>query len=226
MKELIQKKYANYVLKPFLQWYLKKDRKSKVQGFDLKVNTGVFHPAYFFSSLFFSEFIRGLDLDKKTFLDLGCGSGILALSAYKNGAQVTALDVSLDAVKNTKENFKLNFVNIEDEFKVVHSDLFSSIQEQTFDVIAINPPYFFKAAANDMEQAWNCGERGEYFYELFAELEKFCHQKTEVYMILAQSCDIERVKKIAAQSRFELALVLERKIKWESNYIYKLKPSM
>lgn len=223
MKEILQKKYANYVLKPFLKWYLKKDRRSKVNGLDLKINTGVFHPAYFFSSVFFSEFINDLDLKNRTFLDLGCGSGILALSAYKNGAKVTAVDISGEAVKNTKENFRLNFINIEDDFKVIQSDLFGSLQKQKFDVIAINPPYFFKAAINEMEYAWNCGENGEYFYELFGELKKFCFKQTSVYMILAANCEIERISKLAANSNIQLVLADERKIKWEHNYIYKLK---
>lgn len=223
MKELLQKKYANYVLKPFLQWYLKKDRRSNVNGLDLKVRTGVFHPAYFFSSTFFSEFIASMDLADKTFLDVGCGSGILGLTAYKNGGKVTALDISLEAVRNTKENFKLNFINIEDEFKVIHSDLFGSLSQQQFDVIAINPPYFFKAAASDMDHAWNCGEQGEYFYGLFDGLKEYCHRDTEVYMILAQNCDIHRISQMAAEANFRLELVQERKIKWEYNFIYKLK---
>ena len=67
MKDLLQRKYANYVIKPFLQWYLKKDRKSKVKGLDLNVRAGVFHPVYFFSSLFFSDFIERQDLTDKTF---------------------------------------------------------------------------------------------------------------------------------------------------------------
>ena len=41
MKDLLQRKYANYVLKPFLQWYLKKDRSNVVNGFELKVSVGV-----------------------------------------------------------------------------------------------------------------------------------------------------------------------------------------
>jgi release factor glutamine methyltransferase len=222
MKEALQRKYANYVLKPFLQWYLKKDRKSKVNGFELKIRTGVFHPAYFFSSEFFLEFISGLDLKGKTFLDLGCGSGIIALEAYRKEAIVTALDVSLEAVKNTKENFKLNFINIEDEFKVIHSDLFDSLGEQKFDVIAINPPYFFKAASTEMEFAWNCGERGEYFMQLFNDLDKFCWSETDVYMILAQNCEIERIQQMALKKGIAFELVEQRKIKWEENYIFKL----
>lgn len=222
MKELLQRKYANYVLKPFLQWYLKKDRRTKVNGFELNIRPGVFHPAYFFSSRFFLEFISTLDLKNKTFLDVGCGSGIIALAAYKKEARVTALDVSLEAVKNTKENFKLNFINIEDEFKVIHSDLFDSLKEQKFDVIAINPPYFFKPALGEMEYAWNCGEKGEYFTNLFSDLAKFCHTSTDVFMILAQNCEVDRIQHLALQREIMFELVGRKKIKWEENYIFKL----
>jgi ribosomal protein L11 methyltransferase len=41
-------------------------------------------------------------------LDVGCGSGILALVADKLNARVTVCDTDPDAVESTKNNFKLN----------------------------------------------------------------------------------------------------------------------
>jgi len=48
----------------------------------------------------------------KTVLDIGCGSGILALNAYLLGAKkVFAVDNDLDAVLNAKKNVSLNEAN-------------------------------------------------------------------------------------------------------------------
>lgn len=46
----------------------------------------------------------------KTLLDIGCGSGILAIAAAKMGAVVDACDTDPLAVKSSKENFELNNV--------------------------------------------------------------------------------------------------------------------
>ena len=45
-----------------------------------------------------------------TFLDVGCGSGILGIVASKLGAKVDACDTDPLAIKSTKENFELNNV--------------------------------------------------------------------------------------------------------------------
>ncbi len=48
----------------------------------------------------------------KTVLDIGCGSGILALNAYLLGAKkIFAVDNDLDAVLNAKKNVSLNEAN-------------------------------------------------------------------------------------------------------------------
>lgn len=223
MKDLLQRKYANYVLKPFLQWYLKKDRHVKINGFNLRVSTGVFHPSYFFSSTYFAEFISKLELKNKKLLDIGCGSGILSLTAYNKGANVVAIDISHTAVNDTRFNFDANFKTKEKEFNTIQSDLFSAVDRQIFDVIVINPPYFFKTANNNMEMAWNCGERGEYFSKLFEELNRYVEARTEIYMILAENCEIDRIERMAANSNYKLEVVSERKVKWERNFIYELK---
>ena len=41
-------------------------------------------------------------------------------------------------------------------------------------------------------------------------------------MVLADNCEIERIKKIAKQNKICFKLVDEKKIKWEKNFIYKL----
>lgn len=51
----------------------------------------------------------GLDHQNKTVLDVGCGTGILAIMAAKLGAgEVKACDIDEWAVENSRENFGLN----------------------------------------------------------------------------------------------------------------------
>ncbi len=73
-------------------------------------------------------------------LDLGTGTGAIALAIAKNrpNAQVTAVDFSANALKIAQENAKnLAIQNV----SFVQSDWFSALKNQQFDVIVSNPPY-------------------------------------------------------------------------------------
>ena len=58
---------------------------------------------------FMARFIARSQGKFLSFLDIGTGTGILALVAFKCGAkEITAVDMSRDAVKTAKRNFELN----------------------------------------------------------------------------------------------------------------------
>lgn len=69
-------------------------------------------------------------------MDVGCGSGILAICASKLGAEYCfACDIDPQAVKIARENIKLNSVaNVNCEV----SDLVSQVKEDIFDIAAVN----------------------------------------------------------------------------------------
>ena len=71
-------------------------------------------------------------------LDIGTGSGAIAISlkAARPNWQVTASDISADALQLAKENALKNQV----ELALIQSDVFSQITER-FDMIISNPPY-------------------------------------------------------------------------------------
>jgi len=72
-----------------------------------------------------------------TFLDLGCGSGILSILASKMGAEsILAIDYDIAAVENCRENFAINGVS------TPHEILFGSIEKcdgrKPFDFVCAN----------------------------------------------------------------------------------------
>ncbi|MCL2771190.1 MAG: peptide chain release factor N(5)-glutamine methyltransferase [Firmicutes bacterium] len=110
-------------------------------------------------------------------LDIGTGSGILAitlakeLETFKNiEVKMVATDISKKALKVAKKNAKLHGVNI--DFRI--SDIFESINEK-FDVIVSNPPYISEyefdnelepeVKNHDPKLALVGEESGYYFYE-------------------------------------------------------------
>lgn len=222
MISYIQKKYANAFLKPFLLWYLKKERVTRINGFTMVVKPGVFHPKYFFSTRYLFEFVSKLELRGKRFLEIGSGSGIISLLAFQKQAVVSSCDLNEDAVDCTRQNFLQNFGIKSDNFNVYTSDLFDSLPDQLFDTIVINPPYFFKTVDHVGQLAWNCGVNGEYFSKLFFQLKAFIKNESDIYMVLADNCEIDRIVQIAKQYHFSLSLVEQKKIRWEVNYMFKI----
>ncbi len=68
-------------------------------------------------------------------LDLGCGTGILALAAYKLGAKnITALDVDPMAIAATRENMQTH--QVKSGFHLREGSL--SARDKTFDLIVAN----------------------------------------------------------------------------------------
>jgi release factor glutamine methyltransferase len=100
------------------------------------------------------EHARGRDV-----LDVGTGSGVLAVCAALAGARTTtAVDVSRRALLAARLNGILNGVSI----RVVRSDLLAGVARR-YDVIASNPPYLPAAdagAPRGLERATEAGPDG------------------------------------------------------------------
>lgn len=89
--------------------------------------------------------ILGASIDEDSYhniLDIGTGTGILALMAkQKNSlAKVTAIDIDEQSLIDCKENFE-NSVWIND-LNCFHQDILTYFTENTFDCIVCNPPYY------------------------------------------------------------------------------------
>jgi ribosomal protein L3 glutamine methyltransferase len=79
--------------------------------------------------------------EPKMLLDLCCGGGCIGLSAahYFPNLVVDLLDVDSSALALARENALL--LNVNDRVNILDSDLFSSLNNQRYDIILSNPPY-------------------------------------------------------------------------------------
>ena len=184
----------------------------------LEIPPQVFHPGFFFSTGLLLRYILTLPLQGKRFLELGAGSGLISIQAAKKEAIVTATDINPIAIEFLHRNCEQNNVKTE----IILSDLFADIPEQSFDIIAINPPYYKKQPQTMAEHAWYCGEKGQYFEQLFATLGKYMHKDSIVLMVLSEDCDIPMISELASCYNFSMQKKLTKSSAWEHLYIYQI----
>jgi len=87
------------------------------------------HPTTASSLIAISEYVKSGD----TVLDVGCGSGILGISAIKLGAKVDACDTDIVSVENSITNAELNSVKFENIWEGS-----CSVTEKKYDVVVAN----------------------------------------------------------------------------------------
>ncbi|HKR04399.1 MAG TPA: methyltransferase [Bacteroidia bacterium] len=212
------KPLINKTIRPMVKAWLSEDREYGYKDVRITVLKGVFHPGLFFSTRILLGYLQQFDLIGKTFLELGAGSGLIAIYAAKKRARVTASDISGLSVKNVKLNSDKNNVSIQ----IIHSNLFEKIPQTKFDFILLNPPYYKKQPNTESEFAWYCGEHSEYFQKLFNELSKHIHLESKVIMVLSDECDRDEINAIAQKNNFQIILKKKYFRLWEMNYVYEI----
>lgn len=153
-------------------------------------------------------------------LEMGCGTGLIALHAAKSGALVTAADVNPHAVECTKRNAARNDLKV----KVVQSDLFERING-CFDVIVFNPPYLPAKASSTswLERSWSGGGEGcEVAVGFLRDAWRHLAPGGEIYVVLSSVGGLMAVLK-SAKDRYEGELLEEKHMFFESVYAYRFR---
>ncbi len=211
----------------FLSYHLILSRRStqvtRAAGFRLTVRPTVFHPRYFISSECFAEFIDGLDLRGKCVIDVGTGSGILALAAARAGADcVFAADINPNAALTAADNARANgFPAV----KAVCSNLLSAFAPRPlFDVILSSPPKHAGEPRDLADRGWHAGPA---YRDIAALFEQACERLKpggRIYVMVSSDSDLDLFGRLIDQAGLRARLALERSILIESFIIYELTP--
>jgi len=182
----------------------------------------VFHPRYFISSECFAEFIGLLDLSGKCVVDVGTGSGILALAAARAGAEsVTAADINPNAALTAAENARANGVG--DRITAVCSDLLSAVAPRPlFDVILSSPPKHAGKPRNLADRGWHAGSNYRDITALFDQSRERLKPGGRLYIMLSSDSDLDLFATLIDRAGFHARLAHERSIFIESLIIYEL----
>jgi len=141
------------------------------QDLSIDVFSGIYSPAEDSYLL-----IKIVEVGNETLLDMGTGTGIVALHAAQQGASVTAVDNNPRAVANARYNAAHNNLVL----SVHQSDLFSAISGR-FDIITFNPPYL--PSENTIEP-WEGGPDGIAIMQRFLlHASDYLQHKGHIYMV-------------------------------------------
>lgn len=204
-----------------MEWYLRAPRNFTYKKSTVEIIPSVFHPGFFFSTKLLISYLEKQNLEGKNFLEMGCGSGLVSIVAAKHNAKVFAADIFPLAVSCTKNNAQKNQV----EISTIESDLFQSIPQQTFDIIAVNPPYYKKKPATPDQFAWYCGENLEYFERFFQQAKTFVDSSSRIIMVLSDECDVEGIRSLAVKNGWRWELALKKRTAWETGFIFNICPA-
>ena len=106
--------------------------------------------------------------DGESVLEIGTGSGIVAMYASRLTDKVTATDINADALLLAENNFKLNGI---ENIELLFGDLFEPVKSRKFDVILFNTPYLptdnDDVVDGDLNYAFDGGSNGRKVIDLF-----------------------------------------------------------
>ena len=101
-------------------------------------------------------------------LEIGTGSGIVAMYASKLTDKITVTDINFDACQLAEKNFKDNGI---ENIEILFGNLFEPVKNRKFDVILFNTPYLptedGEVLEDTLNYAFDGGLNGRKVIDLF-----------------------------------------------------------
>ncbi len=209
-------KIISPLLRPVYKLYAKFPHTYNFRGLKISVRPGVFDPILFHSTIDLINYVEESEFQGHKMLELGCGSAMASVYFSTKNWQCSAVDISTRALDNAKYNAERNNAEVE----LIKSDLFSELQERSFDVVFVNPPYFPQQVNSESDAAWFCGRDFEYYDKLFGHMKKRDFQEEMILMVLSDQCDTDRISALSSKSGLNMKLVREIHHSYENILIY------
>lgn len=176
----------------------------EILGINLEIYPEVFSPKYFTDSAWFAKILPSI-IGKSKLLEIGTGTGLIALLSALNGAEVTATDINPQAVLNAKKNFKNYNLNIPTYLGSVYDSLDES---QKFDYIFWNHPFNY---GTDPDETVLLKAGFDFKYEslekYIAEAKNHLMPSGKLLLGTGNYADLERINEIASSHHYSLKLL-------------------
>lgn len=182
------------------------DYEIPVNGVNIVIRDNVFTPDESITNSS-SILLRNMpDVKDKEILDIGCGTWIIWVAAWINGARnITCSDVNWLALKNTLENFER--YDIQDKLVTIQSNLFDSISWK-FDYIFANLPIL------DEIRNWSPefnNSTNTLIQEFLSDFRSYLKEWWKWYLTRASFADIWPLKKFLKEKEINSIEIRENK---------------
>lgn len=194
-------------------------RRVHVAGARFVVSSDVFNPRFFATSELMA---RHLDVGRDdAVLDMGTGSGVLAVVAARAAKSVVAIDVNPDAVRCARDNARRNGVEVD----VRGGDLFAPLRpEERFDVILFNPPYMDGEAPDLLGKALH--DPGKSIAtRFFSGAKQHLEEGGHLRVLYSSIADHRRFLEIAGEHGWAHRVVARERTLFETYFIYRMTPA-
>ncbi len=186
-----------------------------VLGTKMKVLPEVFPPRTD-TRLLVKHLVASLNIGKGSkVLDLGTGSGAIAVMAGLKGASGTALDINPKAVINANENFK----NYHLGMRAILSDGLANLSKEKFDFIFATGPYLDEKIDAPIKHAIYGMKR--FMGSLFREGPKYLKAKGEIWATFPEWGDICYFENLLKRNKLNF-IILGKKITGDHQRVYRL----
>lgn len=195
-------------------------------GYKINVNKNVLIPRFETEELVF----KTINLIKKNLnknikvLDIGTGSGCISIALKKEipGLDITAVDISEDALVVAKNNALEN--NCEINF--IKSDLFNNIDDK-YDLIISNPPYISYdeqimdiVKKNEPHLALYAKNNGLYFYEEIIENSSNYLNDKNIIAFEIGYLQANEIKKMAHKYYPNSNIIIEKDMQEKDRFVF------
>lgn len=150
-------------------------------------------------------------------LEIGTGTGLVALSASKLASKVVATDINPHAIKCAQANILLNGVN---NMNILQGDLFQPVLGEKFDLILFNTPYLPSAEdeiiGDELDAAWDGGPDGRRVIDLFLnEVKNYLNDKGIVQLVQSSLSDNKKTCQKLEDLGFEVEITASERFFFE-----------
>jgi release factor glutamine methyltransferase len=181
-------------------------------GLILEVPDGVYKPEE--DSYLIADSLKDL---RGRVLDIGCGSGILSLTAAKTSDSVLGVDINLKAVEASRHNAKLKDIK---NAEFILSDMFSNV-DGLFDFIVFNPPYLPKSDDDPSDIALDGGKDGTALINLFIDrVAAHLKKNGKVHLLVSSFNDFSAVEQRITQGGFSITSTYSKKLFFEELKVF------
>ena len=197
---------------------------TRVAGMRLTVRPTVFHPRYFISSQRFAKFIDTLDLSGKLVVDVGTGTGILAIAAARAGAgRVIATDINPNAVLSVPENARNN--GADHRVAAICMNLLSGfVAAPLFDVIVANLPKHAQQPRDLADRGWHGGPNHRDIMPLFDQAYDRLRANGQLYVMFSSHSTLSLIEERIRRAGFNFRIIQTYPIFIESFILYECTP--